>query len=188
MRSASRAGHTSRQRRSKLGGISAATTNSSVCKHAAHSRVQYRRILNGHQQAQGKSARVGPRTQKQRHSPSVTGEARIWNPGPRHQTKNTSQIRQRRATSLVETRHRPGDRGDRAPTAHPSDLHDRRNRGTTPRRTNTPLGRRLIYVSKVNSVRRSNSGLNHLGSLYSQLSESTCRINSSVKPELTQSL
>ena len=71
-------------------------------------------ILNGHQQAQGKSARVGPRTQKQRHSPSVTGEARIWNPGPRHQTKNTSQIRQRRATSLVETRHRPGDRGDRA--------------------------------------------------------------------------
>ena len=69
--------------------------------------------------------------------------------------------------------------------AYPSS--ERRKHRTTPLRTNTQLGRRLTYVSKVKSVRRSISRLNHFGSLYSQLPESTCRINSCVKPELTQS-
>ena len=167
-RSASRAGHTSRRRRSKLGGISAATTNSSVCKYAAHSRVQYRRPSTS-------SGQVGPSWPRIKN-PETETQPQVLRERPGFGTRTPeTRPRTRHRADRGEPRYssRPGtDQATEETGHHPSARSELRRTGSASRQPpsgqSTSLGRRLVYVSKVNLVRRSNSGLNHFDCLYSR--------------------
>ena len=147
----------SRQRRSTLGGINAATTDSSACNTQPTPEfntadTNYQGLKTGHKLRQPDDGSSNTPTKTKAHDKRKKDSDLEPEPCP-HNLANT-------ATSLVVTE----ETGQRH--AYPSS--ERRKHRTTPTPDDTQLGRRLTYVSKVKSVRRSISRLSHFGSLCSQ--------------------
>ena len=152
----------SRQRRSTPGGINAATTDSSACNKqptpqfsTAGANYQGKKIEhdNLHQPVDGSSSKSHEEAHDNRKKdsalePESLDHNLIYQPRHSSSSRRPGNVTREPEHRTIQQQHRSSGRLSRLLL-----------------RTNTLLGRRLTYVSKVKSVRRSNSRLSHFGSL-----------------------